>query len=43
MNGAIIVLGATTLSVAPNSGYDLQLDAVGNELALSATANKYRR
>jgi hypothetical protein len=32
VNGAITVLGAATLSVAPNTWYDLRLDAVGNEL-----------
>jgi hypothetical protein len=32
VNGAIVVLGTATLTVAPNSWYDLRLDAVGNDL-----------
>jgi hypothetical protein len=32
VNGAVTVLGTATLSVTPNTWYDLRLDAVGNEL-----------
>jgi hypothetical protein len=32
VNGAITVLGTATLTVTPNTWYDLRLDAVGNEL-----------
>ena len=32
VNGVITVLGTAPLTVAPNTWYDLRLDAVGNEL-----------
>jgi hypothetical protein len=32
VNGAITELGAATLTVTPNTWYDLRIDAVGNEL-----------
>jgi hypothetical protein len=32
VNGAIVTLGTVALTVAPNTWYDLRLDAVGNEL-----------
>ena len=32
VNGAVTVLGTVSLTVTPNTWYDLRLDAVGNEL-----------